>query len=250
MGASCYEDSFLIYSNYIQTFSFQACSYVYMMDVGIDVKNDAPPRFSLSSDFNSSFIDQYMSENLQENDYIVDGILNKSWSNKTHIWKQDKNKLLPSQKKMVDLTATDYGMENSLSILSRKNILGVGATTLVGDDTDKYFESYLDTYLPEIRAATEIFNNHVVINNYVAAQFITPVLFNGLSKTEKIVLIELAGGLKIPAIASKLYKSKGYIENLVYSIRGKVGGVTEKGMSKITATELIHFYLLLRPATL
>lgn len=241
MESSCYDDSFLVYSRYINSLSFEACSYVFMVDVGL--RNDTtPPRFSLSANFSSSFMDEYVDQGLQNSDYIVDGIRNHSWSDQSCIWKHDRKQVSLKQKKMIEL-ATDYGMGNSLTILSKKSVLGVGATTLVGDVTDQYLEEHLR----EIKTVTEIFNNHVVVNNYSVTQFLNPMFFGSLNKLEKLALIELAKGLKIPAIASKLHKSKGYIENVVSSIRAKVGGVTETGAPKITVIELVHYYLMLNP---
>lgn len=242
MMAETYEASFQAYNEYIQAFNFKSMSYVYMPNSPFVHHKETIPRFSLSDTFSDGFLEEYEKKQYQHNDYIVDAV-NKGASQTLYLWEQDlKNGLLNAgQEHMLHSIQSNHGMEHGFSILTRKNRSGVGAVTIVGDETDHAFSKNVEENAQEFHRATEIFHNHVMSRSYEVSQFIMPTLFSSLNRTERRVLKCMLRGLSVPKTADAICKSPRYIENLVRQIRLKIGGALPSGKPRITKNELIHF---------
>lgn len=242
-----YEESFNAYNRYIQALAFQKMSYVFVPNSPFNCHQQASPLFSVNDDFSQQFLEEYESRNFQSCDYIVDAI-KKGESNTLYQWTADyqQQKVEPHQKIVLDTAKHDYEMGNGFSILTKKCANGIGASSIIGDQTDKLFALQIKEHAEVLRMATEVFHNHVVMRNYEVSTFILPSMFSQLNLTERQTLKCILDGFSVPKTADKIGRSRGHIENAVRRIRLKTGGEKADGTPRITKDELIHFCGLMR----
>lgn len=235
-----YEAAFTVYKSYIESLDFHSVSYVFMPSVLSTEHKSTPPRFSLSKNFSKSFIEEYNEKGFQKYDYIVDAV-NKGEEDRFYLWQQDRNsnKLTNQAKYIIDNAKHDHHMGNGCSILTRRSPHGIGAVSLIGDESDCLFERYIGEHRKTLYESTTIFNNFVMANAYEIDYFIMRSIFSSLNKTERKILKLLSEGKSVPFISTQLNKSQGHIENLVMKMRTKVGGVNADGKPAISKDKLI-----------
>jgi hypothetical protein len=245
--SSTYEESFNAYNRYIQALAFQKMSYVFVPNSPFNCHQQVSPLFSVNDDFSQQFLEEYQTRNFQSRDYIIDAI-KKGESNKLYQWRTDyqQNKVEPHQQIVLDTAKHDYDMGNGFSILTEKCANGIGATSIIGDQTDKLFALHIKEQAGVLRMATEVFHNHVVMRNYEVSTFILPSMFSQLNLTERQTLKSILEGFSVPKTAAKIGRSSGHIENVVRKIRLKIGGEKADGKPRITKDELLHFCGLMR----
>lgn len=242
MRSNSYEDSFNAFDTHIQALGCQSSAYIFVPKTPFDDHKKYVPTFSFSDHFNQPFLEEYKERNFQDSDYIFDAI-KKGKENRLYLWGKDlKNRTLKqSQRRVIEAATYDHEMGNSFSILTRKGRNGIGAVTLVGDSSDRFFSHYIKEHAEDFRMATEAFHNHIITRSYEANAFIIPSLFADLNTTERQVLKCLLEGLAVPMIAKKVYKSKKYLERVISNIRTKVGGTLPNGKPRISKDALICF---------
>lgn len=242
LQTSSYEGAFSVYNHYIESLDFHSVSYVFMPDALSTQHKNTPPRFSLSKYFNTNFIAEYNEKGFQNYDYIVDAV-NKRLENRFFLWQQDRNsnQLNNQAKRIIDNANYDHHMGNGCSILTKRSPHGVGVVSLIGDESDRLFERYIEEHKKTLYESTAIFNNYVIANGYEIDLFIMRSIFASFNKTEKQVLKYLSAGYSVPQIAKIINKSHRYIENLIRDMRIKVGGIAVDGKPAITKDKLISY---------
>jgi hypothetical protein len=242
-----YPAAFNAYSDYIESLNFCSMSYVFMPNTLFGNHKDNMPRFSVTENFSKSFLEEYAARDFQNNDYIVDAV-NNGQSNCLFLWEQDRKsgKLNSCAAKIIDNAKYDHNMGNGCSILTKRSTHGIGAVSLIGDESDQLFARYIAEHKKTLSAATELFNNYIIANSYEINPFVMHSIFSDLNKTEKQILKCLLDGDTVPKTAKKINKSKGYIENLIREMRIKVGGLTVDGRPRISKDKLVHYSGLMR----
>lgn len=247
LNTTSYDAAFGVYNRYIESLNFHSVSYVFMPNALSNQYKLTPPRFSLSELFSKTFIEEYNEKGFQAHDYIVDAI-NNGEENCFRLWHQDRNnKNLSSEaKRIIDNAKYNHHMGNGCSILTRRSPHGIGTVSLIGDESDRLFERYIQEHSKTLYESTMIFNQYVITNGYEVDLFIIQGIFSALTKTEKKVLPLLVNGHSVPNIAKQLELSVGHIENLIRDMRMKIGGVTAEGKPAITKDKLISYASFMR----
>jgi hypothetical protein len=240
--ATSYEQAFTAYSDYMLALNFHSLSYVFMPINLFGNYKEQMPRFSVTDYFSPSFLEEYASCGFQSHDYIVDAV-SSGKQNCLYLWAQDRKngKLTKQAANIIDNAKYDHHMGNGCSILTSKSLHGVGAVSLIGDESDRLFNAYVKENFISLSNATEVFHNHVIAKGYEVNIFVMQTLFSDFNATEKKILKCLLDGNSVPETAIKVNRSKGHVENLVREMRIKIGGELPNGKPRISKDKLLHF---------
>ncbi len=239
--ATTYEESFFTYNELTTQLGYKSLLYTYAPRSVLDnIPAITAPTVSVSESYNLEYLKQYSESHFEQTDYVVQSILQGNTS--TLDWWEDCNngQLNKAQKKILHIMQDDYRMSNGLTIPLPNGIKGVGVASLISGDKDRLFKKLKSETHSTLWTATKLFHNHVIANAYEYSTFIKPIL-SSLSKTEKQALKCLLDGLSVPQIAQAIFRSRGHTENLVRSIRTKIGGEDIEGKPRITKDQLIHY---------
>ena len=244
--AQHYDAAFKAYSDYIIDLNFHSLSYVFMPINLFGTYKEQMPRFSVTDNFSKSFLEEYAIGGFQSYDYIVDAV-SSGKQNCLYLWEDDRKsgQLNKQASSIIDNAKYDHHMGNGCSILTSKSLHGVGAVSLIGDESDRSFKSYVKENLISLSNATEIFHNHILAKGYEVNTFIMQTVFLDFNITEKKILKCLLDGNSVPETAIKVNRSKGHVENLVREMRIKIGGELPNGKPRISKDKLLHFCGLL-----
>jgi hypothetical protein len=247
LDSRSYDESFKAYNEYIEALGFKSMLYVFLPSSPFKNHQDIAPQLSVSDNFNQFFLEEYAERQLHKHDYIINAV-HSGQERKLFLWESAlKNKILNRQQQaVVNVAKHDYDMNNGFSILTSKNKIGTGVFSVIGDETDQFFPQHVEEQAFQFRLATESFHNHIVTRSYEVSEFIMPMMFSTLKITEKQVLKCLMEGFSVPQTAKKIFKSRGYVENLIRGIRIKVGGALPNGKPRISKDRLICFCSLMR----
>ena len=236
-----YEDSFTAYTELINNLGYESLLYAYAPRSVLDnISAIDKPLMSISENYNLEYLKEYSESHFEQTDYVIQKVLS-GHAKTLDWWKDDKRgELNNKQKKILNIMRNDYGMKNGLTIPLPTGIKGMGTASVVCDEGGRLFKKLKKETHATLWAATKLFHNHIIANAYEYSTFIKPV-FSSLSKTERLTLKYLLDGLSVPQIAKAVFRSRGHTENLVRSIRIKIGGEEIDGKPRITKDQLIHY---------
>lgn len=238
--ASTFEESFLAFDQYANTLGFESTLYSFIPRIALDNKLPKTPVFSISKNYNANYLKHYMEARFDQNDHIIYSI-KKGRTTAIDWWDEVKKGGLNKQEQEVFVSAReDYQMANGLSIPTLTGAKGIAATSFISNEKSEKFKKLKYANVEVLWASSQLFHNHIMCGSYNFNTFISPLL-PVLSKTERIVLKCVLEGLIVSQISEVACKSHKYTENVIRSIRIKMGGLDENDKPKISKDLLIHY---------
>lgn len=238
--ATTYDESFTIYSQFTEFLGYEAVLYSFIPRIVLDQISHLQPKFSISENYDQTFLEEYFESKFYQTDYVIKKI--KNGCNETLDWWDDckKGKLNTKQIKILNIMRNDYKIENGLTIPLNAGVKGIAAISVTSDQKSEIYQQLKSETYSRLKTASTIFHNHVITNTFESNIFMEPIIPN-MNKTEKKVLKFILDGHPVPIIAKELCKSKGYMENVVRSIRIKMAGLDSTGKPKISKDLLIYY---------
>ncbi|QTR49448.1 helix-turn-helix transcriptional regulator [Candidatus Thiothrix anitrata] len=225
-------ERFKMYEKCIQKLDFEAASYTFIPKIVTETQLNTPPVFVRSALFPESFIEQYVTDRFDKNDFTIRAIQNNvlcpmDWQD---CFQSDS--LTDAEKNVLFLAKQEHNIQNGISLPMMNDSVGIAGFSIVSSMQDVDFTRVKQQNLNTLQLCTKAFHDIVFSRVYAYHEFIPSVLLD-LSDKEKIVLEYISKGKTMEELGkSNAPVSKRYGEKILLELRQKFGD--------ISTHELIH----------
>lgn len=219
-------ERFKAYTKCIQQLEFDAASYTFIPKIVLETHLNTPPVFVRSELFPESFIEQYVADRFDKNDFTIRAIQNNmlhpmDWQASVH-----SDFLTDAEKNIVSLARQEHGIINGISIPVMNDKLGMAGFSIVSSMNDAEFNKVKQQHLETLHLCTKAFHDIVFSRAYAYHEFIPEILLK-LTDKEKIVLEFISKGKTMEELGkSREPISKRYGEKLLRELRQKFGNIS------------------------
>lgn len=221
-----FEDKFRIFDHHIQKLGLESCAYTFIPNAVSETALNYPPVFAKSDVFSESFLEQYVADRFDENDFTIRAIKeNKLFPMDWHEWERS-DYLSAQEKNVLRLAREAHDIKHGLSIPAMNEPIGIAGFSLTNTLKDKDFTLLKQENLETIELCSKAFHDIVFSRPYSYHEFI-PESLRKLSDKERIVLDFVSKGRSMAELGrSREPISQRYGEKLLLKLKQKFGGVT------------------------
>ena len=216
------EFRFKLFEKYIQQLGFDGVTYSFIPSFILDNSIEQAPIFLHSELFPDSFLEQYINDRFDLDDFAIRRIKSNKLSTMDWSTYQNSKELTSAEKNVLKVSKQEHGIMNGITIPTMTGAKGVSAVSIVSSASDVEFSLLKKERLESLELITNIFHrSNVDLDEY----FVKPY-FSHFTQKEVTILKYLSKGLHLKNIADETDISHSYASNVLSKLRKKLGNIT------------------------
>jgi DNA-binding CsgD family transcriptional regulator len=203
-----------------------------LIPIGLSALISQGPVFLTSSNFSPAFLDHYLNANFAADDFTIKQILKRDLTPKDWWAEAQKGALISTERHVIQVAKTDYGISNGLSIptLSTPQLIA-GASVISDAATSCHFAMLINERSHILQTIIKLFH-HRVCSDFEYRKFFYLPLLSKLTEREKRVLTHTVTG--------QAYKTIDGTDGISASSASNVRSVLFKQFGVKNASELAY----------
>ncbi len=204
---------------------FDSTTYTYIPLVLGKKLNQFSPVYLISQSYEKNSLAHCTSKYLKQNNFAIKKL--RSGDIEHMIWQieEKKTRITDCNQRVCSIDERKSNIVRGVTIPTHYSQTGVAGVSLTCSGKTAKLPLVCKERLKLISAIAQVFSDRLLVLPTVQHHFMKPFL-QLLTKTEKVILKHLAQGHAPKTIAYKLNSSQKYVNNAIYKLREKLGGIT------------------------